>query len=133
MILVDSSVWIDYFNGKISFETGYLDAIVGKQIIIVADIVLIEVLQGFKMDKDYTTARDLLELFPLVNILDEKIAKKSISTYRNLRKKGITIRKTIDCVIASYCILNKMPLLHSDRDFLPFRDYMELEIISNRN
>lgn len=129
MILVDSSVWIDYFNGNISFQTDYLDSIVGKEIIIIADIIFIEVLQGFKNDSDYIDAKELLELFPIVNILDKDVALKGIALYRDLRKNGITIRKTIDTIIAAYCILNSLSLLQSDKDFLPFRDFFGLQII----
>lgn len=129
MILVDSSVWIDYFNGKISPQTDYLDAIVGKEVIIIADIVFIEVLQGFKNDSDYAKAKEMLELFPMVNILDKDVALKCIAMYRDLRQKGITIRKTIDIIIATYCIINNIALLQSDRDFIPFKDYMGLQII----
>jgi predicted nucleic acid-binding protein len=129
LILVDSSVWIDYFNGKISFQTDFLDSIVGKDLIIIGDIVYIEVLQGFRNDNDFNSARELLELFPLVNLLDREVAIKSITMFRELRKKGVTIRKTIDTIIASYCIINNITLLQSDRDFIPFRDYMGLQVI----
>jgi predicted nucleic acid-binding protein len=117
MILVDSSVWIDYFNGVSSWQTDYLDKGLGQQEIIVGDIILTEVLQGFKSDWDYELALGLLEKFPIRNMIGKQMAINSALNYRKLRKKGITIRKTIDMIIGTYCIDNGLKLLHSDKDF----------------
>jgi len=127
MILVDSSVWIDYFNGQLTVQTDYLDQILGKELIVVGDIILLEVLQGFKSDRDFALARKSLEVFPLRNMLGREIALKSANNYRILRKKGITIRKTIDIVIGTFCIENNIKLLHSDKDFEPLSKYLHLK------
>ena len=127
MILVDSSVWIDYFNGQLTVQTDYLDQILGKELIVVGDIILLEVLQGFKSDRDFAIARKALEVFPLRNMLGRGIALKSVNNYRMLRKKGITIRKTIDIVIGTFCIENNINLLHSDKDFEPLSKFLQLK------
>ena len=126
MIMVDSSVWIDYFNGKESNEVTYLDDILGKKFIVIGDIILTEVLQGFRKDKDYQKAKLLLTSLPVYQLSNKELALKSVSNYRQLRKQGITIRKTIDTIIATFCIENKIQLLFSDRDFKPFNDSMGL-------
>ena len=127
MILVDSSVWIDYFNGQLTVQTDYLDQILGKELIVIGDIILLEVLQGFKSDRGFALARKSLEVFPLRNMLGREIALKSANNYRILRKKGITIRKTIDIVIGTFCIENNINLLHSDKDFEPLSKYLHLK------
>jgi len=127
MITVDTSVWIDYFNGKSTAQTEHLDLVVGSTILIVGDLVLAEILQGFRNDKDYKIAKSLLEACELVSFTNPVLAIKSANNYRTLRKKGITIRKTIDCLIATYCVENKLPLLHADKDFLPFEKHLKLK------
>ena len=127
MILVDISVWIDYFNVQLTVQTDYLDQILGKELIVVGDIILLEVLQGFKSDRDFAIARKSLEVFPLRNMLGKEIALKSVNNYRILRKRGITIRKTIDIVIGTFCIENNINLLHSDKDFEPLSKYLHLK------
>ena len=127
MILVDSSVWIDYFNGLITRQTDYLDQILGKELIIVGDFILLEVLQGFKSNRDFEIARKLLEEFPVENMLGKEIAVKTAQNYRLLRKKGITIRKAIDIIIGTFCIENDFNLLYSDRDFDPLVKYLGLK------
>lgn len=126
MIFVDSSVWIDYFNGNQTPETEKLDSILGASPICIGDIVLTEVLQGFRNDKDFNTAKELLSSLAIVNALNTNIALKSADNFRALRKKGITIRKTIDVIIATYCIENSVPLLHSGKDFIPFHKHLKL-------
>lgn len=126
MILVDSSVWIDYFNGTRTVESDYLDSILGKELIIVGDIILLEVLQGFKSDRDYSIARKSLDEFPFRNMLGKDIALKSAYNYRYLRRKGITIRKTVDIIIGTFCIENNIELLYSDKDFDPLVKFLHL-------
>jgi predicted nucleic acid-binding protein len=126
MILVDSSVWIDYFQGKSKRETRVLDNLLGNEPIAIGDLILTEVLQGFRADKDFRTARRLLSGFPVYELLGEKMALKSAENFRKLRKQGITIRKTADVIIASYCIEQRIPLLFSDKDFEPFVDHLGL-------
>ena len=126
MIFVDSSVWVDYFNGRSSAETNYLDELLGKEPIVVGDLVLIEVLQGFRRDSDYNTAKKLLTSLEVFTLGGQEIAIKSAANFRLLRKKGITVRKTIDVLIATFCIERELSLLHSDKDFDPFHEYLNL-------
>ena len=130
MIFVDSSVLIDYFSGKNNWQVEKLDEILGNEIIVLGDYILVEVLQGFKKDKDFKTAKNVLSSFPCINILGEEIAIKSAINYRTLRKKGITIRKTIDVIISTFCIENNLQLLHNDKDFFPFEKHLGLKSVS---
>jgi predicted nucleic acid-binding protein len=127
MIVVDSSVWIDYFTGNDTPETDHLDSLLGQELIAIGDLVLAEVLQGFRADKDFRKARDLLLSLHVVNMLDTTIALKSAANFRALRKMGLTVRKTVDSIIATYCIENRLPLLHSDKDFQPFHRHLGLK------
>lgn len=126
MILVDSSVWIDYFNGKDSNETNKLDEILGLEEVAIGDLILTEVLQGFRSDKEYKVAKDILTSLNVYEMLGIELALKSANNFRKLRKQGVTIRKTADVIIATYAIENKIPLLFSDKDFLPFIKYLKL-------
>lgn len=126
MILVDSSVWIDYFNGKSSPETDFLDDILGIRPVATGDLILTEVLQGFRNDRDYSTARRLLTELATLELLGTKMAVKSADNYRKLRKKGVTVRKTADVIIASFCLEHNLPLLFSDKDFKPFEEHFGL-------
>ena len=117
MIVVDSSVWIDYFNGMITPQTDKLDILFSTDIILVGDLILAEVLQGFRHDSDYLTAKNLLELLEFREMVGKEIAIRSAGYYRTLRQQGITVRKTIDMLIGSFCIANQLPLLYADRDF----------------
>jgi len=117
MILVDSSVWIGYFNGVISPQTDRLDSALGKEIIIVGDVILAEVLQGFKSDSDFYKAKELLSNFRFMEMLGLELAIESAENYRLLRKKGVTVRKTIDVIIGTFCIYHNISLLHDDQDF----------------
>ncbi len=127
MIVVDSSVWIDYFTGKNTPEAEKLDSVLGEDPVAIGDLMLSEVLQGFRTDKDFRKAKELLMSLTIVNMLDTAIALKSAVNLRKLRKKGVTVRKTIDTIIATYCIENKLPLLHSDKDFQPFHKHLKLK------
>ena len=127
MIVVDSSAWIDYFTGRKTPAAERLDSLLGEELVVIGDLMLIEVLQGFRADKDFRQARKLLLSLTVVNMLDTTIALKSAANFRTLRKKGITVRKTIDAIIATYCIENKLPLLHSDKNFQPFHNHLKLK------
>jgi predicted nucleic acid-binding protein len=129
MILVDSSVWIDYFNGNKTVQTDWLDYSLGNIPIIIGDLILVEVLQGFQDDKDFKTARDLLLGIPFVQMGGQALALESAANYRFMRRKGVTVRKTIDVIIGTFCIRNNLTLLHSDRDFDPMVKFLGLEII----
>jgi len=129
MILVDSSVLIDYFNGNENWQVEKLDEILGKEIIVIGDYILVEVLQGFRNDVDYDIARNVLNSFPCFNICGEEIAIKAAGNYRALRKKGVTVRKTIDVIIGTFCIENELQLLHNDKDFFPLEKHLGLQSV----
>ena len=126
MILVDSSVWIDYFNGVDNQQTDTLNHVLGLKPIAIGDLILTEVLQGFKNDKDHKAAKQLLEDLVIFDLVGKDMAVKSADNFRILRKKGITIRKPVDVIIATFCIERKLPLLFIDRDFKPFVKHLNL-------
>ena len=128
MILVDSSVWVDYFNGRKTRQTDRLHEALGREVVVVGDLILTEVLQGFVRDLDFKTAKDLLLRFDLVEMLGRDVALKSAANYRFLRRKGVTVRKTIDVIIATFCLENDIILLHDDRDFDPFEEHLGLAV-----
>lgn len=128
MIFVDSTVLIDYFNGADTWQVSALDSLLGRELVVIGDYVLTEVLQGFRKDSDYRKARAVLLNFPCYEIGGKEIALQSAKNYRHLRKKGITVRKTIDTLIATFCIENKFTLLHSDKDFDPFEKHLNLKV-----
>ena len=129
MILVDTTVWVDYFNGRITPETATLDKLLSTDEIIIGDIILAEVLQGFRSDHDFDTALQALMRFRQVSMLNPNLAVRCARNYWQLRKSGSTIRKTVDCIIATYCIENHIELLHCDRDFDPFEQYLGLQVV----
>lgn len=129
MILVDSSVWIQYLNGKTTKEADFLSQFIGVQNILMVDLIYTEILQGYRDDSVFYDVKSFLDEFPFSILASHDLALKSAQNYRFLRKKGITIRKTIDCYIASYCISKNIPLLHSDRDFDPFVEHLDLKSI----
>ena len=126
MILVDSGVWIDYFNGVDNKQTSTLNDTLGIRPVAVGDLILTEVLQGFREDKDYKIAKSLFDELTVFDLLGKDMAIKSADNFRSLRKRGITIRKTVDIIIASFCIEKKIPLLFSDKDFKPFIKHLGL-------
>jgi len=126
VIFVDSSVWIDYFRGIATKETERLDELLGTEPVAIGDLVLAEVLQGFKNDRDFNQAKKLLTSLVMVDMLGREIAIQAARNFRLLRERGITIRKTIDTLIATYCIENDLALLHSDRDFDAFVEHLSL-------
>ena len=119
MILVDSSVWINYFNGIPTWQTDLLDNYLSNVPVVIGDLTLAEVLQGFRSDKDYETAKNFLSTLTFRQIGGYNVAIQSAQNYRLLRKAGVTVRKTIDIIIATFCIMEGLTLLHDDRDFDP--------------
>ena len=126
MILVDSSVWIDYFNGTRSAQTDRLDTLLGNEVVATGDLILLEVLQGFRSDTGLASARRAMATLPYFDLLGRERAHRAAGRYRALRKAGVTVRKTVDVVIGSFCIDEGMPLLFSDRDFLPMVEHLGL-------
>ena len=129
MILVDSSVWIDYFRGAITAQTETLDRLLGREPLAIGDLILVEVLQGFDRERDFNQARELLTSLTLVELGGGDIAVQAARNFRLLRRLGITVRKTIDTVIATRCIRNGLDLLHDDRDFDPFVQHLGLRVV----
>ena len=127
MTLVDSGVWINFFNGTDCAEADKLNEILGLEEVIIGDLILAEVLKGFRGDTDYKTAKNVLTSLSVHDLLGKDMAIKNANNFRKLRKKGITIRKTVDVIIATYCIENKIPLLFTVKDFVPFVDNLRLK------
>ncbi|MBM4312364.1 MAG: PIN domain nuclease [Deltaproteobacteria bacterium] len=130
MILADTSVWIDYFNGNKTPQTDWLDSSLGNTPIVINDLILTEVLQGFENDKDFKIAKDILLGVPFMSMGGPVLAVESAMNYRFLRRKGVTIRKTTDVIIGTFCIHHQLTLLHDDRDFDPMVRFLGLETIN---
>jgi len=130
MILVDSSVWIDYFNGQRTWQTNLLDSLLSTVPVIIGDLILTEILQGFRSDNDYESAKTYLSALPFHRIGGYQVAVQSAQNYRILRKKGVTVRKTIDVIIGTYCILEGLPLLHDNSDFDPMVSHLSLKVLA---
>jgi predicted nucleic acid-binding protein len=128
VILVDSSVWIDYFRGVACAETRLLDALLGSQPLLVGDLILAEVLQGFENDADFRQAKDLLDAFEIVPLAGRGVCEKSAQNFRALRRHGVSVRKTIDTIIATCCVEKGYALLHRDRDFDAFEKHLGLRV-----
>ena len=129
MILVDSSVWIDYFNGVVTAQTDLLDRLLGSEELAIGDLILTEVLQGFVHERDFKRAKEVLTSLAVVELGGQEIAIQAARNYRTLRRRGTSVRKTIDTVIATRCIESGFELLHSDRDFEPFARYLGLRVV----
>ncbi len=129
MILVDSSVWVDYFRGAITVQTDKLDRLLGREALALGDLILAEVLQGFDSERDFKAAQRLLTALPVVEIGGREIAIQAARNYRLLRREGVTVRKTIDTMIATRCIVSGFDLLHSDRDFDAFAAHLGLRVL----
>jgi len=127
MILVDTSVWINYFNGIPSWQTDLLDRHLSEDPVFIGDLILTEVLQGFRSDRDFHTAKQLLCGLRFCRIGGYDLAVQSARNYRFLRKSGVTVRKTIDVLIGTFCIMEGMTLLHDDRDFDPMVVHLSLK------
>jgi len=129
LILVDTSVWIDYFKGTIKPQTEILDSLLGHQPLAIGDLILTEVLQGFANDRDFIVTTNLLTSLVAVDLGGQEIAIQAAKNFRTLRKLGVTVRKTIDTVIATRCIESGYDLLHNDRDFDPFAKHLGLRVV----
>lgn len=117
MVLVDTSVWVDFLNGRRCRQTDLLDDLLTGEFVLTGDLIVAELLQGIRTDAGYRRTLDAMNCLPFVDMLGRDIAVSSAANYRNLRQRGVTVRKTIDVMIATFCVHNSLPLLHSDRDF----------------
>lgn len=129
MVIVDTTVWVDYLHGTRNQETEWLDREVGRQEIGLTDLILCEVLQGVRGDDEYRRVRMLLSEFELFETGGEEFCIAAAENYRKLRKRGRTVRKTIDCLIATFCVRNGHSLLHRDNDFRHFEELLGLAVI----
>jgi predicted nucleic acid-binding protein len=128
VILVDSSVWIDYFRGTRSTAAAHLDKLLASEPVLTGDLILAEVLQGFATDADFNQARTLLGSLDIVSMAGAAICMQAAQNFRTLRRKGMSVRKTIDTIIATCCIENDYALLHNDRDFDAFERHLGLKM-----
>jgi predicted nucleic acid-binding protein len=128
VILVDSTVWIDYFRGADTPQVQLLDGMFGRTPLAVGDLIVTEVLQGVQDDREFDLVRKTLDAFTQIDLAGHDIAVKAARNYRILRAKGITVRKTIDTIIATRCIQDSLTLLHSDKDFVPFQIHLGLQV-----
>ena len=129
MVLVDTSVWVDYFNGVDTRQTNHLDELLGSSRILIGDLILAELLQGFARESDYRRARDLLDAFPYADLVGKDVALAAANHYRKLQARGFTVRKTIDVLIGTFCIVNGHELLHCNRDFDPMEKSLGLRVV----
>jgi predicted nucleic acid-binding protein len=129
VILVDTSVWIDYFRGTPTRQTDKLDDLLGSEPLAIGDLIVTEVLQGFTTDRAFKEARTLLATLEFVVVGGEDVAVEAAKNFRRLRALGVTARKTLDTVIATRCIVSGFDLLHDDRDFDPFEKHLGLRTI----
>lgn len=127
MIMVDSSVWIDFFGDSMTLEVDTLASHIRDGRVLMGDLVLTEVLQGIKSDREFRFVHRSLSALDTVQVVTPALAVASAHNYRSLRGLGITVRKTIDCLIATWCIEHGVPLLFSDRDFEPFVEHLGLQ------
>lgn len=130
MILVDSSVWIDFFRNKPTAQAEWLDRHLGVESLVVGDLILAEVLQGFKDDRGFNQAKRLLGQLKQVEVAGFDVAIDAARNYRKLRKLGVTVRGTVDVFIATRCLVSGLRLLHDDRDFDAFETHLGLPVVN---
>jgi len=129
MLVVDTSVWVDYFNGVENPQTNFLYSVLDRTPVLIGDLILTEVLQGFRHDPDFEKVRRALAKYTQASMVSPALAVQTARNYRFLRQKGITVRKTIDSLIATYCIEYDHELLHNDRDFDGYEEHLGLRAI----
>ena len=130
MILVDSSVWIDFFRNEPTLQAEWLDRNLGVEGLVVGDLILAEIMQGFKDDKGFNEARRLLGQLEQVSVGGTELAIEAARNYRRLRTAGVTVRGTVDVLIATRCMADGLRLLHSDRDFDAFEQHLGLRVVN---
>jgi len=129
VILVDSSVWVDYLRGSRTLPVGVLDRLLGAEPIVIGDLILTEVLQGCPTDRDFATAKGFFEAFEVIVLGGVDVALQAARNFRELRLQGVTVRKTVDTIIATRCIMSGLRLLHDDRDFDAFERHLGLKCV----
>ncbi|MGA3082089.1 MAG: PIN domain nuclease [Terracidiphilus sp.] len=129
MVIVDSSVWIDALNGKITPETIWLKLALDREQVGLTSLILCEVLQGIRFDRRFRETEQLFQKFPVFASMTVELAVGAAQNFRLLQRQGITVRKTIDCIIATFCIEEGHQLLHHDSDFEPFEEHLGLRVV----
>ena len=127
--IVDTTVWIDFFRNEKTEQTDLLEVLVRRGEVALGDLILSEILQGVDSDREFRTLKRHFSNFPIYPMIGRRNAVQSAANYRRLRAKGFTVRKIVDCWIATFCIENGFPLLHSDRDFDPFEQHLKLKVL----
>jgi len=127
MIVADTSVWIDFFNDNKNVQSEYLDFAIQTGAILLTDLILTELLQGFVKEKEFQLAKKNLLKFEIADNLNLQLALKSADNFRFLKTKGYSIKRTTDCLIATFCIENNHFILHNDKDFIPFEKLLGLK------
>lgn len=127
--MVDTSVWIDYFNGVPTPQADLLDDLLGERVLAVGDLILAELLQGFSTELDARRALSLLDPLEFLEMAGRDVAIESAANYRRLRRRGVTVRKTMDMLIGTYCLIHEHEILHSDRDFDVLAEHLGLRVI----
>jgi predicted nucleic acid-binding protein len=128
MVVVDTSTWIDYIHGTLTPETDALDYELSQNAVITGDLIVAEFLQGFRTDKEFAEAKLIMDSLIYYNFTSKDIAVQSAINYRFLRSQGVTVRKTTDMIIGTFCLAYGFPLLHNDRDFDHIAQFLGLEI-----
>jgi len=128
MIVADTSVWIDYVNGNVTPQTNLLDIALENSRVATGDLIIVEFLQGFRDDKQFQEAKNIMDALEYYDFVGKEMALNTALNFRKLRKKGITIRKTIDVLIATFCIASGFELLHNDRDFDAMEEVLGLRV-----
>lgn len=129
MIVVDTSVWIDYFNGVPTPQAGLLDELLGQRVLAVGDLILAELLQGFATELDAKRALSLLQPLEFLEMAGRDVAIQSAANYRRLRRRGVTVRKTMDMLIGTCCLMHDHEILHNDRDFDVLAEHLGLRVL----
>jgi predicted nucleic acid-binding protein len=129
MIVADTSVWIDYVKGIVAPHTNLLDFELLHNRVITGDLIIVEFLQGFRNENDYRKAKQIMDSLEYHDLAGKDISIKAAQNFRRLRKNGVTVRKTIDVIIATFCIENDFELIHNDRDFDPMEEMLGLKVM----
>ena len=128
MIIADTSAWIDYFKGIDAEHTNILDIELSRNRVGTGDLIIAEFLQGFRNDRDYQDAKSLMDSLEYFNLVGRDVALSASQNFLLLKREGITVRKTIDVLVATFCIINDFELIHNDKDFEPFEKKLGLRI-----
>jgi predicted nucleic acid-binding protein len=128
VILADTTVWIDYFNGASGPHVDVLDFELSRNRIVTGDLIITEFLQGFKNEREYQEAKKIMDTLEYRDLVGRGIAIAAAQNYRTLRKNGVIVRKTIDVLIATFCIENDIEIIHNDRDFDGIEEHLGLRV-----